>query len=140
MTFHVYQGVYCTASCTVLRVFGPATRFGKSSGSQHNDFIYLGKHCTSSSHLTFQFNLALYAPCIVEIQMHPCASYYNLMSHVKCATSPLYFRCPIYRKGVSPSFGLHGPRAVHMYVCPRSGGISFDGELDNFQEPSCIML
>ena len=34
-------------------------------------------------------------------------------------------------------FGLHGPRAIHMDVCPRSGGISFDGELVNFQGPSC---
>ena len=68
------------------------------------------------------------------------------MSHVKCATKPLYIR-RLIDLSASPSlfffsFALHeNSRDLHTYTRQqKKEGCEFDGELDNFQEPKLSSL
>ena len=84
---------------TVQRVFSDPRRAWV--GPQFN----LGKHTTSLPYTSPSNSIWPYMR-LASWQLRCILAHhnYNLMSHVKCATSPLYFRCLIYRKRISPSF------------------------------------
>ena len=76
----------------------------------------------------------------------PAPSYLTLMTHVKCATRPSYYR---YRIALTSffSYQLHANcRALHDYTllekkkAARGLGPGFDGELNNFQAPQLSSL
>jgi hypothetical protein len=76
----------------------------------------------------------------------PAPSYHTLMTHIKCAIRPSYYR---YRIALTSlfSYQLHANcRALHKYTlnekrkARRGEGPGFDGDLNNFQAPQLSSL